>query len=61
MPNIRFLIALVVTFGVQTAAVAQSPATDTPVVTLEFPGDSLEEPLSNAFPGLDDLNLSPIR
>jgi len=37
-------------------AVAQAPATDAPVLTREFPGDSLEVPLSEAFLGLSLSN-----
>ncbi len=54
MKAIRPLLSLVIAMSLAPIAGAQAPATDTPIVTLEFSGDSLEEPLSNAFPGLDD-------
>jgi len=54
MSNIRFLVALVVTLATRKAAIAESPMPDAPVLTREFPGDSLEIALSEVFPGLDD-------
>jgi len=54
MKAIRPLLSLVMAMSLAPIAVAQAPATDAQVVTLEFSGDSLKEPLSKAFPGLDD-------
>jgi hypothetical protein len=54
MKAMRPLLSLVIAMSLAPIAVAQAPATDAQVVTLEFSGDSLKEPLSKAFPGLDD-------
>jgi hypothetical protein len=56
MKAIRPLLSLVIAMSLAPIAVAQAPATDAPVLTREFPDDSLRVPLSEAFPGLSLSN-----
>jgi hypothetical protein len=56
MKAIRPLLSLVIAMSLAPIAGAQAPATDAPVLTREFPDDSLRVPLSEAFPGLSLSN-----
>jgi hypothetical protein len=44
---------LALAFATYTTALAEVPTAPAPIATIEFPGDSSEVPLSEAFPGVD--------
>jgi len=56
MKAIRPLLSLVIAMSLAPIAVAQTPATDAPVLTQEFPDDLLEVSLKKAFLGLSLSN-----